>query len=80
VYHQKFNPPKQPGVCDVDGSELYQRDDDKAETVKHRIEVYLEQTAPLIEYYRQKGKLVEIDGTQSVEHVTDALLSALKKV
>lgn len=80
VYHQKFNPPKQPGVCDVDGSELYQRDDDKAETVKHRIEVYLQQTAPLIEYYRQKGRLVEIDGTQSVEHVTGALLAALKKV
>ncbi len=78
IYHQKFNPPKQAGVCDEDGSELYQRDDDKAETVKHRIEVYLEQTAPLIEYYRQKGKLLEIDGTFPVEHVTAELLSALK--
>jgi adenylate kinase len=79
IYHLKFNPPRQAGVCDLDGSELYQRDDDKAETVKHRIDVYLEQTSPLIEYYRQAGKLVEIDGTHEVEQVTAELLSALKK-
>jgi adenylate kinase len=79
IFHAKFNPPKQAGVCDIDGSELYQRDDDKAETVKHRIDVYLEQTSPLIEYYRQAGKLVEIDGTHEVEQVTAELLSALKK-
>ncbi len=79
VFHATFNPPKQPGVCDLDGSELYQRDDDKAETVTRRIQVYLEQTAPLIAYYRQAGKLVEIDGTQPIEQVTDALVKALKK-
>jgi adenylate kinase len=79
VFHATFNPPKQPGVCDLDGSELYQRDDDKAETVTRRIQVYLEQTAPLIAYYRQAGKLVEIDGTQPIERVTDALVKALKK-
>jgi len=79
VYHEKFNPPKVSGVCDLDGSELYQRDDDKAETVTRRIQVYIEQTAPLIAYYREIGKLVEVDGTQPIEQVTDALLSALKK-
>ncbi|MFZ5908832.1 MAG: adenylate kinase [Chloroflexota bacterium] len=79
VFHATFNPPKQPGVCDLDGSELYQRDDDKAETVTRRIQVYLEQTAPLIAYYRQAGKLVEIDGTQPIEQVTDALVKALTK-
>jgi adenylate kinase len=79
VYHEKFNPPKEAGKCDIDGSEIYQRDDDKIETVTRRIKVYLEQTAPLINYYRKRGKLVEIDGTQPVEKVTELLLSALKK-
>lgn len=80
VFHEKHNPPKQPGICDVDGSELYQREDDKAETVIHRIRVYLDQTQPLIDYYRQQGLLVEIDGTQPIEKVTEALLSALESV
>ncbi len=79
IYHRKFNPPRKAGICDLDGSELYQRDDDKVETVTHRIQVYLEQTAPLVKYYRQRGKLVEIDGTLAVEQVTVALLSALEK-
>jgi adenylate kinase len=79
IYHQKFSPPKQAGVCDVDGSEVYQRDDDKVETVTKRIRVYLDQTMPLVEYYRKAGKLVEIDGTQAVEQVTKKLLAALKK-
>ncbi len=79
IYHQIFNPPKMTGVCDIDGSELYQRDDDKVEMVKKRIHVYLEQTMPLVEYYRKDGKLFEIDGTQTVEQVTEELLSALNK-
>lgn len=79
IFNEKFNPPKEAGKCDFDGSELYQRDDDKAETVKHRIHVYLEQTSPLISYYRECGKLVEIDGMQSIEQVTQDLLVALKK-
>jgi len=79
VFHEKFNPPKEAGTCDIDGSELYQRDDDKVETVKRRIDVYLSQTSPLISYYREHGKLLEIDGTQSIEQVTQGLLSALKK-
>jgi adenylate kinase len=79
IYHQRFSPPKQSGICDIDGSELYQRDDDKEETVTKRIRVYFEQTMPLVEYYRASGKLIEIDGTQPVEQVTKELLSALQK-
>jgi adenylate kinase len=80
VFHEKFNPPQKPGVCDFDGSELYQRDDDKAETVKRRIHVYLEQTMPLINYYQEQGKLLEIDGTQSIEKVGKDLMDALAAV
>ena len=79
IYHEKYNPPKQAGVCDIDGSEVYQRDDDKVETVTKRIHVYIEQTMPLVEYYRKAGKLVEIDGTWQVEQVTKTLSNALKK-
>jgi adenylate kinase len=79
VYHEKFNPPKLAGVCDLDGSELYQRDDDKKETVANRIRVYFEQTMPLVGYYRELGKLVEIDGAQPMEQVTSDLLAVLKK-
>jgi adenylate kinase len=79
IFNEKFNPPIEAGKCDVDGSELYQRDDDKAETVKRRIQVYLEQTSPLISYYRDHGKLMEIDGMQSIEQVTQSMLIALKK-
>ena len=79
VFNAKSNPPKKTGFCDYDGSELYQRDDDKADTVMHRIQVYLDQTSPLISYYRDRGKLVEINGMQSIEQVTQDLMSALKK-
>jgi len=80
VFHEKHNPPRTPGVCDVDGSELYQRDDDKAETVKRRIRVYLEQTQPLIDYYRQRGLLIEVDGTNPIEQVTKDLLAKLSVI
>ena len=79
VFNKKTNPPKSPGKCDFDGSELYQRDDDQEETVKNRIQVYLNQTAPLISYYRERGKLVEINGAQAIDQVTEDLLTALKK-
>jgi adenylate kinase len=77
VYHEKFNPPKAAGRCDIDGSELYQREDDKVDTVTRRIRVYLEQTQPLIDYYREKRVLIEVDGTNSIEQVAEELLSAL---
>jgi adenylate kinase len=78
IFHQKYNPPKEPGICDFDGSELYQREDDKAETVKRRIRVYLEQTQPLIDYYRQRSVLVEVDGTRAIEQVTADLLASIQ--
>ena len=77
VFHQKFNPPKEEGVCDYDGSELYQREDDKVETVTNRIKVYFKQTMPLIEYYQDAGTLIEVDGTKSIEDVSVELMSAL---
>ncbi len=77
VFHEINNPPKITGVCDFDGSELYQREDDKAETVKHRIDVYLQQTSPLLDYYRNAGLLVEVDGTQAIDKVTMDLLAAI---
>jgi len=63
-------------VCDKDGGELYQRDDDRPETVRKRLEVYWEQTSPLIDYYRSKGVLVEINGDQSIEEVQAELRAA----
>ncbi|NIV33231.1 MAG: adenylate kinase [Anaerolineae bacterium] len=77
AYHVKFNPPKRPGVCDNDGGELYQRDDDRPETVRKRLQVYWEQTSPLIDYYRDKGVLVEVDGDQSIEAVQEELRAAV---
>jgi len=79
IFNEKSNPPKETGKCDFDGSELYQRDDDKAETVKHRIQIYWDQTAQLISYYRNNGKLVEIDGMQTIDQVTQTMVIALKK-
>lgn len=79
VYNEKTNPPQTPGICDFDGSELYQRDDDQADTVKRRIDVYLEQTSPLISYYREQGKLVEIDGSRSIDQVTQDLMAVIGK-
>jgi len=77
IFHVRFNPPKDQGICDIDGSPLFQRDDDKAETVIHRIEIYRSQTAPLIDYYRQRGVLAEIDGFAPIEEVAAHLMSAL---
>ena len=77
IFHEKFNPPQRAGVCDFDSSDLYQREDDRAETVINRIHVYLEQTTPLIEYYQRRGLLLEVDGTQSIEKVTEDLKAAI---
>lgn len=78
IFHEKYQPPKQPGKCDFDGSDLYQRVDDRRETVVRRIGVYHEQTQPLIEYYRQRDLLIEIDGAQPIDRVTADLLSVLE--
>jgi adenylate kinase len=75
-YHIVFNPPAKQGVCDVCGGELYQRDDDKPETVLARLQVYHNQTAPLIDYYRQAGLLKEVDGVGDMETISAAIIEA----
>ncbi|MDA8216971.1 MAG: adenylate kinase [Dehalococcoidales bacterium] len=76
-YHEVERPPKVAGVCDVCGGELYQRTDDTAETVQRRLRVYFQQTAPLIGYYREKGILLEVNGQQGIQAVTDDVLKVL---
>ena len=76
-FHMVDAPPKESGKCDHCGGELYQRDDDNEETVRNRLNVYSNQTAPLIDYYRKQGKLLEVNGNQSVDAVSKEMLSAL---
>lgn len=80
VYHLLYNPPRVPGVCDLCGGPLYQRPDDRPETQGRRIEVYLAQTAPLIELYGRRGLLVEVDGEQDIAHVREELRNAVATV
>jgi len=80
VYHVSFNPPKRRGICDKCGTPLVQRDDDKEETVRRRLKVYQEQTAPLVEYYRSRGKLVDIDGSKGIEGVFEQLVNAVEGI
>jgi adenylate kinase len=80
IFHREFNPPKEPNRCDYDGSELYQREDDKEDTVIKRIRVYLDQTMPLISYYQEKGVLREIDGAQPIEIITQQMLELLQPI
>ena len=77
-YHQVTSPPKVAGGCDRCGGELYQRPDDSPETVRKRIEVYSEQTAPLIGYYNEAGKLVEINGEGGIEEVEHRAIATLE--
>jgi adenylate kinase len=76
AYHLVSAPPRRPGICDRCGGELYQRDDDSEPTVRRRLEVYARQTAPLLDYYRQRGLLVTINGEGSVEAIHDAIRRA----
>ena len=78
TYHVKFNPPKEEGVCDKDGTKLIQRDDDTEETVKTRISVYFDQTAPLIDYYRAQNLLIDIDGAKDIDKVFDDIVIGLE--
>jgi adenylate kinase len=77
VYHVEFDPPKHEGRCDVDGSRLVQRDDDKPETVAKRLAVYHEQTEPLIGYYEDQGLLRRFDGTRSPTEVHDHIRATI---
>jgi adenylate kinase len=78
VWHIDFDPPAKDDVCDHCGGELFQRDDDREETIRHRLEVYADQTAPLVGYYAQRGLLVGIDATGPVEDVTERAIAALR--
>ncbi len=77
-YHMVNAPPKTPGRCDIDGSELYQRPDDSEETARRRLRVYSEQTAPLIEHYGKQGLLTTIDGEQSIDEVGKTMIAVLQ--
>ena len=77
TYHIEHVPPKKEGICDVCGSELVLRDDDKPETVKNRLNVYHEQTQPLIDFYTEKGVLKTVDGTVPMEEVFAAITAIL---
>jgi adenylate kinase len=77
VYHLIFNPPLLSGVCDKDGGELYQRDDDQEMTVRNRLYVYYKQTAPLVGYFYAKGLLFELDGSKPIEEVQADLLAVV---
>lgn len=77
TYHPIYNPPRQAGVCDADGSQLYQREDDTPETARRRIEVYLRDTLPVLDHYRKDGIVREIDADRSIEEVRQAIVDAL---
>jgi len=78
VWHLEFDPSKEAGVCDLCGGELFQRDDDQPETIRRRLEVYLDQTAPLVDYYHQAGLLVTIEAVGPVDGVTKRAITALE--
>ena len=78
IWHVDFDPPQTEGVCDLDGGELFQREDDKAETVSNRLNVYAEQTSPLVSFYAERGLLVGIDATGPVDDITNRALHALR--
>jgi adenylate kinase len=79
IWHLNFDPPSKPGVCDHCGGKLFQRDDDREETIRHRLEVYGEQTAPLVGFYADQNVLVGIDATGPVDDVTSRAIAALHR-
>ena len=79
IWHVVFDPPVLPGICDDCGGELFQRDDDREETIRHRLEVYQQQTTPLVSFYADEGTLLGLDATGPVDEITDRALSALRR-
>ena len=80
TYHLVFNPPKQEGVCDLDGGKLYQREDDNPETVANRLEVNINQTTPMLDFYENQGVLVKVDGSQDIDEVFDDVDEILQSI
>ncbi|MDQ1703767.1 MAG: adenylate kinase, partial [Frankiaceae bacterium] len=78
IWHLDFDPPSTEDVCDICGGELFQRDDDKPATIRHRLEVYYDQTSPLVGYYAERGILVGLDAMGPVDDVTDRAIAALR--
>ncbi len=79
VWHLDFDPPAEADICDICGGELFQRDDDREETIRHRLEVYTEQTEPLVAFYGGRGILVGVDAIGPVDDVTDRIIDALRR-
>ena len=79
IWHVVFDPPARQGICDDCGGELFQRDDDQEDTIRHRLDVYAQQTRPLIAFYADEGTLLGIDATGPVEEITDRAMSALRR-
>ncbi|WP_164670696.1 adenylate kinase [Virgibacillus doumboii] len=79
TYHVMYNPPEKDGVCDRDGSELIQREDDQADTVRNRLDVNIKQTKPLLEFYQEKGYLVTVDGDQEIDQVFQDIQAKIEK-
>ena len=79
IWHMSFDPPVVAGICDDCGGELFQRDDDREETIRHRLEVYQEQTAPLVSFYADEGTLLGLDATGPVDEITERALRALRQ-
>jgi adenylate kinase len=77
IYHKKYNPPAKEGVCDIDGGQLFTREDDQPASVRKRIAAFHEKTRPLLDYYREQGVLVELDAEKSIEAVTEDILRTL---
>ena len=80
VYNVNTRPPKVPGVCDIDGSPLYQRSDDTGEAVQRRLDIFFNETIQLLGYYDRQGKLLKVDGNQNIDQVQTALLAVIKQV
>jgi adenylate kinase len=80
IWHVDFDPPADEGVCDIDGGALYQRDDDQADTIANRLDVYAKDTAPLVNYYAERGLLIGLDATGPVDDVTQRAIDALRPI
>ncbi len=80
IYNLKTNPPKEEGKCDICGGEVYQRDDDKEEAIKRRLEIYKKETAPIADYYEKQGKLHKVDAARDVDEIVKDVVAIIEKI